>query len=241
MKRTIMYLMLLLIAVSCQKNTDKPVHISTEESSSTAIFDSTYGLLAHFTFNNTLDDVSGNGHEISFEYGKIKFPVGHINSDTSIRSMRIVTPVLMFTDNFMTFQKTDSFTVSLWIKCNQIYGAGRILSNEYPEGNFRIVMYETGTYGVSFAGLTLTDTTGYKKNWVYITYTYNNGQAKLYRNGTPIASGVDTSTEELHYGPTLGIGVKASEAYDGFIGNMQDLRVYNYDLKAEDILALSGH
>lgn len=224
---------------SCQKSTiNQPATtVSTDNLQTLSIDD---GLLYHFKLDGDLLDYSGNNYNAGLQKGNERYVTGH-EGDTSIKGMKFTKNMVLMAPNHFVFQKTDSFTVSIWYKVGAINNSGRLLSTEAPEGNFRIVMSLDGKPVVGFAGFSLSDTTTAKKQWVNLVYTYNNHVGALYHNGILVASGIGTDNEALSYGSLLGLGVKSDIAYDRFIGTMQDIRIYNRAITGDEITYLATH
>lgn len=184
----------------------------------------TRGLIAYYPFDGNLNDYSGNEHN-GTAIGSISYGSDHLgesNSTLNLGSGRVVT------DNFFSFQRTDSFSVSVWFTLATSAGGGRLISTECPEGNFRIAAYDNGVYAIQFgaSNFYIYDTVTLN-TWNHIVYIYNNGKVDVYKNGVLKYSQISTDTEPLHYCAPFTIGAKASPAYDLWQGSIDNLRIYN--------------
>ncbi len=206
--------------LSCHKNT--PQNPTLEALSK--------GLIAYYPFANNLIDSSGNGHN-GTGLGNISFVPNHLgkpNSALALGAVRVTTA------NFFTFQKTDSFAVSLWFTMSSNSSTGRLISTECPEGNFRMGAYNNGIYGFQYGGFYLFDTVALN-TWNHLVYIYNNRNYHFYKNGQLKYTGFDTNEESLNYCAPFTIGAKASPAYDTWEGSVDNIRIYNRPLSEGEV------
>ena len=134
------------------------------------------------------------------------------------------------------FTRTQAFTVSVWFTADNVTSSGRLMSTENSEGNFRISKYNTGRMAVQFGDYQETEvTTGV---WHHLVYTYNNRTEKVYIDNVLVSTNTDASTEALNYGAPFTIGAKAASAFDKWAGKIDDVKVYNRALLANEVLVL---
>jgi hypothetical protein len=142
------------------------------------------------------------------------------------------------------------FSVSLWVKIEDEID-GRILSTEATNmetkkefGNFNIVYTKGGNIKIHFGeDLNIKVPT---KEWVNITYTYDNRNQKVYVNGkliidnynngkTALSWNITQYNYTIHYRAPLGIGGKALNGMDLFNGCIDDVRIYNKSLDVNEV------
>ncbi len=230
----------IIILLSCEKTSTGSNDIlqsSTIEDES-ASFDITKDLIAWYPFSKNLVDYSNHGHN-GTKVGTVRFGndrLGNPSSALKLGSGYVVT------DNFFNFQRTDSFTVTTWFKITSNPPAGRLISNECPEGNFRIASsgITSGVYAVYFGAYYIFDTITVNR-WYYLTYTYKKKNVKLYRDGVLKYTGRDNGTDVITNCSPFTIGSKASSGSDFWQGAIDELRIYSRPLTAKQINYLYTH
>jgi hypothetical protein len=189
------------------------------------------GLLAYFHFDGNVQDASGNGNNgtvvNSVSYGSNW--KGSASSALQLGAGRVTTNLQL-----MAVQRSDAFSISFWFKDGGNTGAGRLVSNECPEGNFRIASYQNGVYAMQIGGFYVYDTVALN-TWTHISYNYSNRNIKIYKNGVLKVQTTDTGTDPLSYCAPFTIGAKASSAYDQWVGSIDELRIYNRVLTDKEV------
>ena len=192
------------------------------------------GLVAYYPFCGNVNDISGNNYHGSITAGAIPFTndrFGNANSAAQLGSGYITASSSVF-----NFQRSASFTVSLWFTKETAASSGRLLSTECPEGNFRIGAGNGGVYAIQFGDYIYDTVT--LNTWNHLSYTYNNRLEKVYINGVLKYTNNDLSTEGLNYCAPFTIGAKASAAFDRWVGKIDDLLVHNRELTSCEVKQL---
>lgn len=183
---------------------------------------------------NTTADISGNGNTGTLENMSIgkslvagKFGQA-LQFDGSSTDFRIAS----------TTSLADSIiTVSAWVK-SQSTGFEQVI---YEASTYSLEFYSGGQIGLSsYGGITATpQTTGtYFGAWHHVVYTADGTNLNIYVDGVLVKSAAGTVTNP--YGGKA-VGSSSSRYFNGAI---DDVRVYNRALSAQEIMALynaGGH
>lgn len=245
-----MLLMLQGIAFfSCQNQaeiTPLEANSTTEENvialnSEPSSIDLEKGLVAYYPFSASLKDYS-NSHYDGVAMGTVPFTTdrrGKKNSAIQGGAGYLKASPLVF-----QFQRNQKYSISVWFTITGNTISGRLISTENPEGGFRMCATNPNdpvvagnnfvvAYGDYFFDLFTLN------KWHNYVYTYDNRNIKVYIDGVLKHTWVDTDYATLHYGAPFTIGAKASAAYDLWSGNIDEVRVYNRVLSANEALYIS--
>jgi len=75
--------------------------------------------------------------------------------------------------------------------------------------------------------------------WVHLTFTVDSsGLSKFYLNGNLVKTQNGSIINDASYGTNLNIGRKAASSFDAWGGRLDELRIYNRALRADEINAL---
>jgi hypothetical protein len=149
---------------------------------------------------------------------------------------------------------SNNFTVSFWFKTEGTHDNGGGLGDVIGKYNMDIGrqwMFQQDSSGkINFAtyyansmygGEGLTSTQGYQGQWVYCTGVRDGSNKYLYINGvldnTGTCSGLVSSSSEVHIGD-LCYDYSPSVEYQFFNGKIDDVRVYDYALSANEVAQL---
>lgn len=192
------------------------------------------GLVAYYPFCGNANDISGNNYNGSITGGTLPYVNDRFGNASS--AAQLGSGYITASSSVFNFQRSSSFTVSLWFTKETAASSGRLLSTECPEGNFRIAAGNGGVYAIQFGDYIYDTVT--LNTWNHLSYTYNNRLEKIYINGVLKYSNNDASTEALNYCAPFTIGAKASAAFDRWVGKIDDLSIHNRELSACEIRQL---
>jgi hypothetical protein len=197
------------------------------------------GLVAYYPFNGNVLDESGKGNHGAAkatlvpatdrfgDKGKAyNFDAGHVH-----------------VENHPSLQMSDQLTISAWVK-NPEESKPTVLGKWYQDRkNYSYVLYANTP-----AGFRLHDGKGNfveligwsfknKDQWNHFVATYNGQHAKVYINGKMEAQ--VSANEKIHVNDNpVTIGADGYGAETHFKGEMDDVRIYNRALSAEEVKAL---
>ena len=201
----------------------------------------TEGLIAYYPLNGDARDYSGNGNDGTVVGATVS--AGQCQKCYSFdgSTSKIILP--------RTFLRLPTFTCSLWLDWKNRDSISRTLFSITETGGWRIGFSDGGSpNNLSFQ---IYDTSTYRWisipnssvpiGWNYISVSYDNiGKiAILYLNGlevsrTTLMNGVTYGTE---VNPLIGCEASVSNENDSILnGSIQDVRIYNRALTAEEVL-----
>jgi len=198
-------------------------------------------LIAHYKFDGDFTDSSGNGNTLT---------IGNGTPTTSSTEYKIGESANFLSND--SYLKTSSvslankaFSVSVWIKTTSISSNTYFISQgTQPTQRQHLhigLVYNSGNikYVNDFWGDSLTSSGTYASdlnNWIHLVYIVeSNYNRKIYRNGVLIAS--DTNTDAFTSTADLKIGTRFNtlHGYYDYTGYLDDLRIYDKALSAEEI------
>jgi hypothetical protein len=135
---------------------------------------------------------------------------------------------------------TNAITVEAWVKCG-----------ESPDGKYRTIVGKNGAYAFRFddrgdlealiwqhgkcqsSGVIPSTIAWVPNEWVYWVFTFDGAYMRIYKNGDkvierPLTGKIDISDADL------GIGATGDGHYH-FVGSIDEIRIYNRALSAEEI------
>ncbi|MBN1960577.1 MAG: LamG domain-containing protein [Deltaproteobacteria bacterium] len=143
-------------------------------------------------------------------------------------------------ENDFAISETNELTIAIWVKTHA--DGGFIIRKGHYIHPFSIQLTADSRI---YAGIRLdkpeylTSTTSLTHNqWYHVAMTYRNGTMTIYINGQPDVSvdnllGTPAVTSDITRVATM--PVTSPQAADYFIGEMDDVRIYNRALSASDI------
>lgn len=217
---------------------------------------STTGLIAYWNLDEgngiTAFDTSGNGH------------IGFLYNGTTWTSGKVGSSALNFdgANNLVGINVDDAgmvntFSYSFWANPSQSHeidpestsgyagfdGQRWAISPSWYEGNDVGAGVSVGTNGVSVyenGDADMAAVLVYQApftTWTHITVVYENKKPKLYINGTLVRTGLTSRQTYVHFTPDyIGGGF-----YGYYGGSLDDVRVYNRALTADEVSALAGN
>lgn len=208
-----------------------PIDSSSQLAQSSA---PTSGLVAHLTFDNSLNDASGNNNDGSWsgssDYGSGKIGSGSASFGGS---------------NYITINKqvysTSGGTVAFWFKKN---GSGGILTGSWGGSNNQrapTLSIQNGKlaweYGDSYANIT---SSSIDNGWHHVAMSFSgSGQVRIYLDGSRIVnksvSKPNDFLDQVHIGHYGNYGSSFGSAY------IDDFRIYDNVLSSSDISSLYSY
>ncbi|MEA2099880.1 MAG: LamG domain-containing protein [Campylobacterota bacterium] len=207
-------------------------------------------LVAHYEFEDTTDDSTGNGHHLNTYDGGAK-----AYSATAIRGAKSYD--FDASDNYLkvenSFTNSDNGTISFWIKTPNNNDTSFFSMSDgenieiLSDTDSLTAFYDNGLFGDQKDEK---DNPGiYNNNWYMITITFNNNtnSEKMYIDGIIVALDTD-GTNQFGLGKDLFVGGSNGGGGGGFMGGifgggtdtqytglMDDLRIYDHELTAGDV------
>ena len=215
--------------------------------------DITSGLVGYYTLDegagNIAYDISGNGHNGTLYNGVTWIPQGYKGSGINVDG---TTNTRIELGTWNPAEGTGQLSLALWIRWAGGGGTYQGLIGKRdtwpattmfqfqvrPENNgtFRL---ETGTYAVVSPNGTLAP---FVQTWAHVAATFDGTTARLYLNGEEITSGgfafnTAGETADMGIGCVTGGGAGYSGNGEVFLGDIDEVRIYNRRLSDAEILA----
>jgi hypothetical protein len=225
---------------------------STYSNTATAIAQSgdplSFGLIAHYTFENSADDVSGNGNDgilvngaafsTSVKEGDFSLVLDGTNDYVDIGTINLGT---QFSFATWVYIPTGSSNIRTLI-ANTISGSSKngfkISVNQYATTDRKIIL-ETGNGTQSGYALSPVSTFAFDSwNHVAVTADLNTGQANIYYNGANVTSSSAIRTD-FATNQALRLGIMTNSVFP-LRSNLDDTRIYNRVLSPSDVTSLTS-
>lgn len=211
--------------------------------------DLTEGIVAYWDFNgnsdNTVKDVSGNGHEGRLIGGTERIKEGKyggalkfngINSEVSIPYHENLNP--------------ERFTITAWVKADQNGNGYRAVvssRNDFPQRGYILYcsVFNTWQFWIGTKNnhwrMPKSTPVNFEK-WDHLAGTYEDGKQRFYVNGVFLGE----SNFHLSVNPDqeflIGAGAnELSNHHYRFLGVIDEVRLYNYVLDKDEIVAVMHH
>ena len=199
------------------------------------------GLVAHYTFDGNTKDASGNGLD-AFWNGKPSWTQDRHLNENSARSLPPNGHAEIIIPTYSKLKFDDNVTVFCWISVSELEsGKGAVFCDE-PETILHIrpsdhrleVKTREGRgarYAVAFSSSQFTQW----DQWVHVGFTYDNRTITLYLDGKPEMTRI--------VGPGYYTRRSARKVWERSLGGgttdkLDDVRIYNRALSAEEVKAL---
>ncbi len=202
----------------------------------------TNGLVSWWPFNGNSNDESGNGNNgtvngavlTTDRFGNASKAYYFNDSSDYIKNTTIFTTV------------TNSFSISFWISCDTFTNSPNI----HPETNsigavnfWNAFLFHTYTNGAAYCGINanssgriiLPTNTFLTNKWTNVTFTFTNGFANLYLNGSLFTS---LSSMDLPTIPWNGFQIGYSNGGRATLGTVDDIGIWNRALTQKEITDL---
>jgi hypothetical protein len=203
--------------------------------------DNPMGLGAHFPFEGSLNDASGNNVALA-QTGTVMYVPGSVGSNAIYLANEANVSGGTVSSNYILGSYTfpSVFSVSQWVLCSKFN------SNIVQVFFYTNTSAVTNSIGLYISNSTIqasfwnTNNTGTGSivpvinTWYHVVFTYNNGSLTLYVNG--VQNGSTISSTIVQNGFALGY-ISSPTTY-AFAGYIDDFRIYNRILTAAEITTL---
>ena len=219
----------------------------------------TEGLVAYYPFNGNANDESGYGNHGTPTSAVVLATGVHGDSDGAYQFGGPENPGHIYVPNSQSLQFTDGATFSVYVKptswtsmdgWGSTVGSGGsqcIFAKDHDrggvcfclDGNDERVGIGSGGFYQDWASLnTHEQLTGqYLNKWTHVAYVFGDGYARLYVNGQLIDE--KESTPDFSWMNELDLYIgKFSDYWYPFNGLIDEVRIYNRALTAEEVMAL---
>jgi hypothetical protein len=197
----------------------------------------TNGLVGWWPFNGNAQDESGNNNNgtvngatlTADRFGNANNAYSFDDASDYILNSTVFTSV------------TDSFTISFWINCDTFTNTPNIHPETNAIGsNWNAFLFHTYTNGAAYCGINTNSTgrfvlpsnTFLTHQWFNVVFTYVNGVAKLYLNGSIIAS---NSNMDLPTTAWNGFNIGYNNGGRATLGIVDDIGIWNRALTQQEI------
>ncbi|MEJ8843377.1 LamG-like jellyroll fold domain-containing protein [Lacibacter sp. H375] len=211
----------------------------------------TQGLIAHYPFSGNANDISGNNINGTVNNATITTDKnGNVNSAYYFNGTNSY--IQLPFSSLYNFAPQDSFSISVWVLPDQGYTwpAEALVVKAPAHPDFTLSLWNYGVYlfnykamsGYAYNHILNSNTTlSYNPCWYNIISTYKNGVWKLYVNGILESSDLSQTKFILKDGSSkISFGKKGDSFGDWYKGKMDEVRIYNRVLNADEAMAIAG-
>ena len=220
------------------KANDNCLNSSPKSQEVTATITDVHALVAHYTFDgDLLDETENLNHGASLK--KAMFTDGKINKAVQLNGS---TEFLQLPTDIANHQ---NLTVSTWVKWDGGADRQRVFDFGSGEDQYMFLTYSSNIQSLCFAMKNGAEEQALETalpspiridNWVHLALTIGDAEVRIYVNGELAVSSGDITIRPMDIRPCLNyIGRSQFVADPMFKGSIDDFRVYNYELSAEDI------
>ena len=201
------------------------------------------GLVAYYPFDGNANDMSGNGHHGTVN-GNVKPTTGRKNDPNGAYQFPGQAMNYISVANSADLNN-NSFTINAWVYTDKNdYGKNYIVDKgrDISIGTYRLFVDGVGAYtkGTNGAGVKQIPEV---RQWHMITGTVSGNKAKFYIDGKLVSESTLGDNFKCNTSDPLTIGM---HYYNGcpsywaypYYGKIDDLRIYNRNLSAEEIMEL---
>jgi hypothetical protein len=221
------------------KSVDNSLNRSTYSNEVSATATGNNDLVAHLQFDgNIMDSTINLNHSAS--YGGISFVDGKVAKAI----------VLNGTDAFLQLPANvanhQEITIATWVYWNGTTTGQRIFDFGNSQTEYMYLTPKATLAGLRFA--IKNGDTEQKLNasslptgkWSHVAVTISASGASMYVNGALVATSNAITISPLNFKPILNYIGRSQFSYPLFNGNIDDFRIYNYALSANEIALISG-
>lgn len=201
------------------------------------------GLIAHFPFNGNAQDQSGNSnHGTVYGASLVSDRKGHVNKAYSFNGINSYIEI----PNSPGLNLTGDISISAWINCTDLSQSQRIfdkttVSNSdafmldiHPANQLRFIVANPPAGAnppQSNAVLNQNNT------WYHVVAAYDGSKVSFFVNGAKINDFPITGTSTINNNP-IRIGANSNLNGTWFNGKIDDIRLYNRAINADEVLLL---
>jgi hypothetical protein len=215
---------------------------------SAARADLTNGLIAYFPFNGNANDATGNGYN-----GAVNGAVLTSDRFSTPNSAYLFNGASSYIQLSKNLPDTTNFTISAWVQYTsgtyslpQYYGRGDIFtdSNLAPGQDFQLGVTATNVITVATKGgynyyREIALGSSISNVWTHVVWVLATNRSTVYINGTSVSTSTNGSANiGLHAPPLIGANSSESPWVAFFGGKIDDLRIYNRSLSAQEVCEL---
>jgi len=226
-----------------------------------ALADLNDGLVAYYPFNGNANDESGNGND-GTEHGGLNYAVGKIGQAAQFDG---IDDYINVADND-SLDNTSYLTIAVWVNFRSFHATGTHTKTYLPIINkhFSSEVKGRNSYGLSLhsesknVGFSAFNPQNLSGNasaspelelglWNHLVSIFDNGQIKMFLNGSLITSQETNITQIGNSPEPLKIGdwfyqhsASYPTRYSTFEGLMDDIRIYNRALSEDEVKTLAG-
>ena len=193
-------------------------------------------LVAHWTMEQTLDDLTENQLHAIPAVEKTLFINDGMQGENSLRFSS--NQWLQLPTNVV---QGNSISISMWYKCLKTSAWQRIFDFGYDKDHYIYLTPSTGAkMRMAFKNggdeQTLDCTSQVTTRWKHLVVTICPDSTDIYINGERMAHSQDITIKPLDVKPVLNyLGRSQTGSHALFEGNMDDIRIYNYALSADEV------
>ena len=221
------------------KAIDRAQNISETSAETTVTTPTEKALVAHWIMNETLEDATDNQMNGSPAVIPVVYEDGHAEGTKSLR-FKNKQYIQLPTDLI----KGDQLTVSMWIRPMASAAWQRLFDFGHDSSHYIYLTTSTGTTSrLAMKAGTNEQTIDFQRftvgKWHHVVVTLAPGTAAVYVNGKAVAQ-----REEIPFGisdivPIINyFGRSQASSSTFFQGNLEDVRLYNYALTADEVSQL---
>jgi concanavalin A-like lectin/glucanase superfamily protein/flagellar hook capping protein FlgD len=207
--------------------------------------DLTTGLIAHYPFDGSAVDVSGNGNHGGLVNGPVA-TTDRFGRASHAYEFNGTNSYVLVPSSASLASPTNRITMSAWV---QLYGNSKvgspfspILMKSVEGGNAFMYRFHMSTtyFGCAYTDWNLSQATGANltNQWAHIAITYDGAKNRYYLNGAPKDSTTLAVTMTADSRP-LTIGADFPGLFEVFWGKIDEVRIYNRTLAPAEVQALA--
>ena len=218
------------------KAVDKSQNRSEASATANAAATGAEGLICHLPFHTDLLDATGNGNHAAL-FGNRQLTEGHLDSAL----------VLNGTDQFIqlpaTIANSRELTISTWVYWRGGANWQRLFDFGTDTDHYVFMTMNSGSgsrlaikNGGNEQSMTLSSLSFGTNRWRHVAVTFSESAITVYFDGKQVARNVTVKLRPADFRPVCNyFGRSQFPADPALKANLDDIRIYNYALSADDI------